>query len=189
MDMTQTDAKYSDRMSDESVSAATGKTWSEWFSLLNAAGARNWTHQQIVAHLHEQHGVGPWWQQMVTVQYEREAGLRDKHQRPDGFQISVSKTINRPIADVFEAWSDAGMRAKWIADPGFTVRKATPCKSMRITWIDGSTSVEAMFYEKGVGKCQVTAQHSKLADAETAAAMKTYWSEQLEKLKSMLEGS
>jgi hypothetical protein len=36
---------------------------------------------------------------------------------------------------------------------------------MRITWPDGRTSVEVMFYEKGKAKCQVTVQHKKLSTA------------------------
>lgn len=186
--MTQTDTKFSDRMSDKAVTNATGKTWQEWFEILDAAGGKAWTHQQIVAFLHEKHAVGSWWHQMVTVQYERDAGLRDKHQRPDGFQISGSKTIDRPVADVFEAWSDPQERCKWLSDPVFEVRTARPSRSMRITWIDGITSVEVMFYEKGPDKCQVTVQHSKLPDADSAASMKAYWAVQIAKLKVFVEG-
>jgi hypothetical protein len=185
--MRTTETSYSDRMRDEAVAAATGKRWPEWFALLDAAGARKWTHQQIVSHLRDVHGVGSWWQQMVTVQYERESGLRDKHERPDGFQISVSRTIARPVAVVFEAWIDPGIRGRWLTDPGFTVRKANPCKTIRITWVDGATSVEAAFYEKGPEKCQVTAQHSKLPNAGLAESQKAYWSEQLDSLKALLE--
>lgn len=185
--MTQTESKFSDRMSDEAVAKSTGRTWSEWFSVLDAAGGRNWTHQQIAAHLREAHGVGSWWQQMVTVQYEREAGLRDKHQRPDGYQISVSKTIERAAAEVFQAWVDEDARARWLADPELTIRRATPFKSIRITWVDGSTSLEVGIYDKGAAKSQVTAQQSKLPDAKSAAAQKAYWAEQLQRLKSFLE--
>jgi len=36
------------RMSDAAVQAKTGKNWKEWFSLLDKAGARKLTHQEIV---------------------------------------------------------------------------------------------------------------------------------------------
>ena len=54
------------RMSDAAVQSKTGKTWPEWFKVLDAAGARKMSHQQIVAVLSKQHGVGPWWQQMAV---------------------------------------------------------------------------------------------------------------------------
>ena len=66
-------------MSDEAVESKTGKTWSRWFKHLDAAGAKKMTHQEIVAHLHDQHQVRPWWTQMITVTYEQARGLRDKH--------------------------------------------------------------------------------------------------------------
>jgi hypothetical protein len=64
-------------MSDEAVEAKTGKNWSRWFKHLDAAGAKKMTHQEIVAHLHDQYDVRPWWQQMVAVTYEQACGLRD----------------------------------------------------------------------------------------------------------------
>ena len=36
------------RMSDEAVKAKTGKTWKEWFAILDQAGAIKLTHQEIV---------------------------------------------------------------------------------------------------------------------------------------------
>jgi len=49
------------------------------------------------------------------------------------------------------------LRDRWLADPAFIIRKATPGKSLRITWVDGKTTLEVMLYPKGTGKTQVTA--------------------------------
>ena len=54
---------------DDAVKKATGKTWTEWFTILDQAGAQKMNHRQIVTLLRDQHGVGSWWQQMVTVGY------------------------------------------------------------------------------------------------------------------------
>jgi len=58
--------------------------------VLDKAGAKKMTHQEIVRYLNSEHAAGQWWQQMVTVTYEQQRGLRDKHERPSGYQISVS---------------------------------------------------------------------------------------------------
>src|SRR2546426_8019727 len=94
------------RMSDAAVKAKTGKTWPEWFKILDKAGAKKMGHQEIVAVLSQQHGVGPWWQQMVTVTYEQARGLRAKHETPAGYQISVSRTVAASITKVYKAWQD-----------------------------------------------------------------------------------
>jgi 3-methyladenine DNA glycosylase/8-oxoguanine DNA glycosylase len=48
------------RMSDAAVELKTGKTWARWFELMDAAGAKKMSHQEIVGHLSAKHGVGPW---------------------------------------------------------------------------------------------------------------------------------
>ena len=172
-------------MSDEAVEAKTGKTWSRWFKHLDAAGAKKMTHQQIVAHLRDKHDVRPWWQQMVAVTYEQARGLREKHEKPGGYEISVSRTIEAPVSKAFKAWTDEKTRKLWLP-ANFTIRKSTTNKNLHMTWSDGS-NVVAAFYPKGDGKCQVVAQHGKLPDAKAAAKMKAYWAKALERLKAVIE--
>jgi hypothetical protein len=175
-------------MSDQAVSAKTGKTWNEWFAILDKAGAKKMSHQEIVKVLNSKHAVGPWWGQMVTVNYERARGLRDKHEKPDGFQISVSRTLNTPLATLYKSFADRKNRSVWLDEQGLAIRKATTNKSMRVSWKDGKTSLEINFYGKEPGKSQVVVQHSKLSDAKTAARMKTYWSKALDRLRENLKG-
>ena len=176
------------RMGDETVRARTGKSWAEWFAVLDRAGAPSLTHREIAAHLKGEHRLSNWWCQMVAVVYEQSKGLREKHQKPTGYEIGVSKTIAAPLSRLFRAWEDRRIRDKWLEDPGFVIRKATPGKSMRITWVDGRTNVDAGFYSKGDGKSQISVQHGHLESATEAARLKTYWAAQLGKLKEMLEG-
>lgn len=175
-------------MSDQAVQAKTGKTWDEWFAVLDEGDAVKMDHRGVVTHLKEKHGVPDWWCQMVAVCYEQSRGLREKHEKPSGFEIGASKTITTPLSRLFTAFQDVKARTRWLADPGFTVRKATPGKSLRITWVDGKTSVDANFYSRGDGKSQVTVQHGKLGSARQATRMKRYWAEQLCRLKETLEG-
>ena len=184
--MPTTTKTQSPRMSDEAVKAKTGKKWNQWFTILDKAGAKKMTHQEIVKFLNSQHEVGPWWQQMVTVTYEQARGLREKHEKPAGYEISVSRTIEAPVSKAFKAWTDEKTRKAWLPS-NLAIRKATTNKSLRITWEDGKTSVAVAFLPKGTGKCQVVAQHSKLSDAKAAARMKTFWADALDRLKTMIE--
>lgn len=172
----------------DAVRAKTGKGWDEWFALLDAAGAKHMNHTQIAAHLYDQLGCPGWWNQMVANGYEQARGLRQKHEMRDGFQISRSKTVAAPVDALYKAWHNKKVRGRWLADNSLVIRKATEAKSLRITWIDGRTSLEVFFIAKGEGKSQVTVQHSKLPDAAEAERMKAYWAEALERLKDLLEG-
>lgn len=177
---------FKPRMSDAAVEAKTGKTWSHWYKLLDAAGAKKMTHQDIVAHLRDKHDVRSWWRQMIAVTYEQARGLRAEHQKPDGYEISVSRTMTAPTGKAYQAWTDEKTRQKWLPSQ-LTIRKATTNKTLRITWEDGKTSVVVAFMPKGSSKCQVVAQHSKLPSAKEAAGMKKFWSEALDRLRAILE--
>ncbi len=166
--------------SDEAVVRATGKSWAEWLALLDDAGGREMNHKQLVAHLQAHHDVTSWWQQQLAVGYEQSRGLRAKHEMTDGYQISRSRTLAAPIAAVYEAWADDDARARWLPDAAFTVRKATPPRSLRLTWADG-TLVEVALADKG-DRTTVTVQHNKLPDAAAAEGMKAYWAAALGRL-------
>ncbi len=174
-------------MSDEAVKSKTGKNWKEWFAILDKAGAKKMTHQEIATYLYSKQGVGPWWTQMVTVTYEQERGMREKHQRPEGFQISVSRTIAAPLTKLFRAFANEKQRTAWLGEEGLVVRKSTANKTMRVTWNDGKTSLEIYFLPKDDNKSQVVVQHSKLPDAKSSARMKTYWANALDRLRATLE--
>lgn len=183
-----TKQKAAPRMSDEAVQAKTGKTWKQWFAVLDKAGAQNMTHQEIAKYLSEKQSVPPWWCQMVTVTYEQQTGRRVNHERPDGFQISVSRTLNVPLAKLYKTFATDKARSTWLDENNLQVRKATPNKSMRVTWSDQKTSLEINFYPKAEDKSQVVVQHSKLANASAAAKMKGYWTKALDRLREGLEG-
>ncbi len=174
------------QISSEAVKAITGKSWEEWFALMDASGCAEMNHKEIVTVLHNTYHVEDWWQQMITVSYEQARGKRLLHQRPDGYQISKSKTIKANIDTVFKAWTDESIREKWLADPGITIRKATQNRTLRITWADGVTSLDVSFYPK-VENVQVSLNHSKLPNSQKAEEMKKYWAQQLNKLANFLE--
>jgi uncharacterized protein YndB with AHSA1/START domain len=177
----------SPRMSDDAVKAKTGKDWKQWFAILDKAGAYKMNHPEIVKYLSTKQGVGPWWQQMVTVTYEQARGLREKHQKPAGYQVSISRIIKTPLAKLFKSVANEKARKAWLQEDGLTTRKTTPNKSIRITWSDGKSSLEINFYSKGDDKSQVVVQHSKLPDAKASAKMKAYWSKALDRLRASLE--
>jgi hypothetical protein len=177
----------SPRMSDAAVKAKTGKNWKEWFAILDKAGAKKMNHREITKYLSTKQGVGPWWQQMVTVTYEQARGLRERYQTPGGYQISVSRTVNTPLAKLYKSFANEKARNAWLGEDGLVVRKATTNKSMRVTWNDGTTSLEISFYAKGDEKAQIAVQHSKLPNAKASEKMKAFWTRALDRLRASLE--
>lgn len=62
------------KISDEAVEKATGKTWKQWFVILDKIGARELGHLQTARHLRTELRLSPWWAQTVTIRYEKEKG-------------------------------------------------------------------------------------------------------------------
>lgn len=174
-------------ISAEAVKKATGHDWAHWLKVLDKFDVKAHGHKEAAIYLHEKHGVGEWWCQMVVVGYEQARGLRKKHEKTDGFSVSKSKVLAAPVEKAFRAWNDAALRTKWLGENGLTVRKSTPHKSVRITWKDGRTSVEVMLYPKGAGRCQVSVQHNKLASEAAVTKMKAYWGKAMERLAEAIE--
>ncbi|HTL66748.1 MAG TPA: hypothetical protein VL200_03725 [Lacunisphaera sp.] len=173
-------------ISSAAVHKATGLTWLEWLAVLDRAGARRLTHREIVKLLQARRELSEWWRQMVAVGYSLARGLRVPHQRAEGFEISVARTIAAPVDRAYAAFREASLREQWLPRTSLTVRKATPHKSIRIAWADG-TSLRVNFWPKGPLKCQVVPEHGQLTTPEAADRMKAFWTEKLEALRAFLE--
>lgn len=174
------------QISAEAVRTKTGKSWDDWFALLDAVPADRMSHKEIVAHLKQFPELSAWWRQSVAVAYEQARGMRAPHQAPDGYQVSAARTIGVPVAKLFQAWQDEGLREAWLPENPLKIRTSTPSKSLRITWRNG-THISVTLYPRGDARSQVSLQHTKLPDADAVTSYKAFWSNALTRLKNHLE--
>ncbi|MEV4600295.1 DUF4287 domain-containing protein [Amycolatopsis sp. NPDC049253] len=175
--------------SDDAVRTATGRGFGEWGELLDAWGARGQSHGDIVSRLIEEHRMGTWWAQTVTVEYERSRGLRPRNGGRDGrFTVSASRTIEASVEDVYRAVIEPATRAQWLDGDRLATRTTQPNKSARFDWSDGATRVNIGFVDKGT-KTQIALAHERIVDEETANSFKAYWRDSLTKLMQQLESS
>ena len=133
--------------------------------------------------------LGEWNHNLLTTSYEWSRGLKERGQKGDVFEISVSKTIEAPVSTLYKAWLEEKTRNSWLGKENITIRKATENKSARISWNADGTSLSVDFYSKGERKSQVVVQHLKLPDSKKAAELKLYWNEKLNLLKYFIEAN
>jgi hypothetical protein len=170
------------------VLKATGRAWEEWLQVLDRAGARRLPHKEIALLLSRRFSVPNWWSQMVTVGYEQARGLREAHQTAAGFSANASRTVGAGLARLYTAWSDPALRERWLPGAPLEVTRSTDGKSMRMRWTRGDSRVEVDFYAKGPDKSMVAVQQNKLASAAAVARQKTFWTEALGRMKTLVEG-
>jgi hypothetical protein len=173
-------------MSDAKLKESTGCTWQRWVRALDRYGAEAMSHRDIAALVREKYKTTSWWSQTVAVGYERIKGLRARGQQRNGtYQISKSRTYDVPVTTLFEAWSDARVRQRWLKEPDAIVRKATALKSMRLGWPGGGI-VAVGFFAKGTSKSSVAIEHTKLPDHATGERIKRGWSDRFDALRDVL---
>jgi hypothetical protein len=175
------------RIGDEAVRAKTGKTWSQWFAILDKTGAKEMSHKEITAFLYEMQKLPSWWGQMVAVGYEQSRGLRKVHETTAGFQTSIGKTIGASLSTLYRAWKDGKVRDRWLPRAPMTLCKATTNKSIRIAWDGDISNMDVRFYSKGRDKSQVVIDQVKLKSAAEVQRVKKFWGEKLQNLQRMLE--
>src|SRR5688500_1481024 len=175
-------------VSDASVQKATGKSWDEWFALLDAWHGTTHNHTEIARHVAETYGIDGWWAQSVTVGYERARGMRALHERPDGFSMNASKTFSVPVERLFAAFVEQDERERWLEAVQLRNRTNQPHKSARFDVLPGETRLAVTFVAKGPEKAVAQLQQDRLGGAEEVARWKALWKEQLARLASYLAG-
>lgn len=176
------------RKSEEAVLKNTGRSWDQWFKMLDTWGAKDKKHGEITRWLAEEHEVDGWWTQSVAVAYEQERGLRAPGQRADGtYTVSASKTINVPLEKLFDAFTNKKIRKRWLGEFELGIKTSRPGKSITANWEDASTRVAFWFTSKDAKKSQIALAHEKIRDAQQADELKMFWRERMNLLKKTLE--
>ncbi|MFC7403630.1 hypothetical protein [Georgenia alba] len=176
--------------STSAVATATGRTWPEWVSLLDDAGARQMNHTEIARLALELMPEGArqkeWWAQGTAVAYEQHAGLRVPGQTCDGdFQLSTTRTVQGDKDDALAAWLDAvaaGEQLGGVLVEGLATTSSTEkWRYWRARLADG-TRVAVSISDNGAGKASVGLVHSKLDSAEAIEQWRPVWKDLLAQL-------
>ena len=176
----------STRIDDETVKAKTGRSWHEWFDILENASADKLNHQEIVNLLSRRHDLNDWWSQMVANVYEQHARIHEQYERAEGYEISVSKTFQVDVKIIYDAWFTEEKRRRWLQESPLKITTSTRNKSIRAQWANGQSRLSIDFYSKGENRSQVVVQHMKLPSLKAAEDMQTFWKEKLDALEEML---
>jgi hypothetical protein len=186
-----TDAKQRSVITDKVVLPATGATMEDWFRHLDSLGAQKLKSGEIYKLIGSIDGLAPlgeWNQGLLSTAYQWSRGLRERGEKKDGFEISISRTVAVPVSVLYESFVDQGLRSTWLPEP-IEISKQTPNKSVRAGWPQGATRLSIDFYTKGDDRSQIVVQHLKIPNAAAAAELKELWAARLTTLKSGLEAN
>ena len=190
------------------VKSATGKTWDEWFSILDKRGGIAKGRRDINNYLYAECKLDLWWCATINVEYEAARGAVEKDGRAKGYMICVTKTIAAPVDKAYEAWATAEGLNRWfskknkaaVADGGSysnadgdtgVFKRVRKNKDLRFTWENPAhtspTLVDVVFQDKGKGKTGVMIAHDRIQNREEADGLREGWGQALDRLKALLE--
>ncbi len=89
---------------------------------------RRWEPARWVAELQEIEPLA-WNAQAVVSSYERARGLRAVGEHPEGFAVTVSRTIAVPGGRLYEAFVEESVREGWLPVARMRERTATKSRS------------------------------------------------------------
>lgn len=165
------------------IRAATGRSWAQWFRLLDRFDVATAGHTATVRHLAEAHECPRWWRQRIAQAHAQLRGLSEPVRRD--LAANTSRTLSVAVEDLYRAWRGRGP-SKWLLGARLKIVRANENRSLRLDW-EGNTSVEIYFWSKGERRSQVNVMHRQLASAAEVAQMKQFWTRALDQLQALLE--
>ena len=198
------------KISDAAVRKATGKSWDEWFDLLDSEGADALPHKQIARLLYDKGYIASsWWCQTVTVAYEHACGKRVLGETESvGFEIGVQKTLPLTPAQAWDLltqpasralWLGAVLRLRWEKGAAFAtaegtrgeIRSFAPGKHVRLTWqpphFSTLSTLQVTLIPSGT-KTALRFHQENLPSAEVREQMRAHWRDVLQKLAELAKG-
>ena len=103
-------------LTDEACKAATGKTFPEWFAVIDGLGGPAIGRKPVNDHLYGELKIDMWWIATINNLYEAQKAVVEKDGRAKGFNICVTKTVAAPLDKLYNAWTDPALLAKWFGE-------------------------------------------------------------------------
>ena len=170
-------------MDDAPVIKATGKTWGDWFALLDERSARSLKHKEIARLLTEGYGVPSWWSQSVSVEYEKHIGRREPGQRQSGeYSTTVSRTLPGTIDQALERWlarlpagdhEAAFDGVPFAAEP--SISRTQKWRYWRVPLADGAKVTVHVSAKPGDEAALLAVETGKLGGKADIGRWKAYW--------------
>lgn len=176
--------KYAGK-SDEAVKKATGKTWDEWFKILDSAESSKKPHKEIVLWIMDQGLLASgWWAQSVVVGYEEKIGRRVFGKRAVGdFSVSIGKTLKGTPDDAWKVWQNLVKGKKKFnkvkIEGEFRISSTNKWRYWKADMRDGS-KLSVNIGPKTDNSSTLSVTLDKLKDKNVVEGWRKYWKEFLE---------
>jgi hypothetical protein len=99
-------------VTDADVKKKTGRTWQEWFALLDRDGAAKLDRRRITRIVASKYGIGFFWRRTIARAYQQARAASDRQDHSGGIVVTASRAIQRPMRALSETIHDVEARAR-----------------------------------------------------------------------------
>lgn len=165
--------------------ATTGRSFDDWFDILDNAGAESWPHWKIKRYLGGTRKNDEWWASTVAEAYERARGFNPAR---SAYSARASKTIHANIKTIWKLIDDEGERRAWL-DIEVEERSRQTQSALYCELADGSKVTISLrgnprSTRNNRESTLVTIRHSGLANEASLEETKAFWRSALATLAS-----
>lgn len=165
--------------------ATTGRSFDEWFDILDKAGAEDWPHWRIMRYLAGKRKNDEWWASAVAKAYERARGL-DAASGPS-FNARVTKTLDAPLDVAWLLVDDEDERRSWLDVE--LEECSRPSETSLISQLADGSRVTIALREAtpgNPGQTRATITHSGVPKEDALAETKAFWRSALARLADIV---
>lgn len=194
---------------DAAIKKDTGKSFKEWFAILDAAGGpalgRRALSQLVVI---EPKAMLVLWGPSINFEYEKHHGIVEKDGRPKGYTICVTKSIAATPVQVYAVAADGKTWKHWFGtnakadvkeggkyscddgDQG-VFKRVRQDKDLRMTVENprhaGIDPYDIVFQPAPKDKCMLMVTINRIQSREIADELRDSWTVAFDKLKGLAE--
>lgn len=167
--------------------ATTGRSFDDWFDILDNAGAEHWPHWRIKRYLGGKRKNDEWWASAVSEAYER---ARSFNPARSAYSARVTKTIPAGISKVWTLIDNEDERRAWL-DVELEERSRQTQSALYCELADGSkVTISLRENPRSADSAHsslVTIRHSGLANEASLDETKAFWRSALATLAATID--
>jgi hypothetical protein len=172
-------------VTDADVKKKTGRTWQEWFTLLDRDGAAKLDRRRITRIVASKYGVGLWWRRTIAKAYEQSRMARDVGQELASSPVArTSRGMHPPMRALSATMHDVEARARRLKSRSFSDRPAPGTISNRHSAGVGNVDVSGDRFEAVQSESGVIVD--SIRDVHPVRKMRAFWKARVDALQKSL---
>ena len=172
-------------VTDADVKKKTGRTWQEWFALLDRDGAAKLDRSRITRIVASKYGIGLWWRRTIAKAYEQARTARDAAKGiASGPVANTSRAMQQPMRALSATMHDLEARARRLKSRTFADRPAPGTISMRGSASVGNVDISGDRFEALPSESGVVAE--SIRDVSPVRKMRAFWKARVDSLQKSL---